>query len=252
MINLIDPSARMQAYTIPNQNYTSWEGVNALRRIEYQARISHRSEDAQTSESYMRFIPVVVIKQGDWSVTEHASVTVEIVHDRGMTHEIVRHRPFSPTMESTRFINYNKKMPPSYISPFLGGNKVEIEATPAYKTWLAGVEDSDWRYRRLISDFKVAPQIARSSLPHALAAKISLTGNFRMWRHFLLMRTTKDAHPQMRQIAIPLLKDFQITIPFLYDDIIPLLPQETIMPKVEELWMEKEYSQEDIDEIQGL
>jgi len=86
-------------------------GVVALRTIERAARISHRSEDKQTDDSWQRFIQFVVMEKGDWSVTEHVSATVVFRVDRGVTHELVRHRLFSFTQESTRFVNYNKRAP---------------------------------------------------------------------------------------------------------------------------------------------
>ena len=91
--------------------------AGALKRIEYSARISHGSEDAQTEDSAERFIRAVVLQHGDWSVVEHVSASVEFLVDRGITHEIVRHRIASYTQSSTRFINYAKKMPPTFIYP---------------------------------------------------------------------------------------------------------------------------------------
>ena len=95
--------------------------VNALSVIEAGARVSHRSEEDQKENSAERFIRAVVLGHGDWSVVEHAFARVEFYVDRGITHEIVRHRLFSYTQESTRFVNYSKKkknkMPPSFIYP---------------------------------------------------------------------------------------------------------------------------------------
>ncbi|MGH7745910.1 MAG: FAD-dependent thymidylate synthase, partial [Candidatus Dormibacteria bacterium] len=87
------------------------EGIVALRFIECQSRISHRSEDSQTEETWGRFIEAVVLKRGDWSVVEHSSATVRFRVDRGVSHELVRHRLFSYTQESTRFVNGDKKYP---------------------------------------------------------------------------------------------------------------------------------------------
>ena len=90
---------------------------NPLTQIEYAARISHRSEDSMTDTTTERFIRSVVVAHGDWSVVEHVSASVEMLVDRGITHELVRHRIASYTQESTRFVNYEKKMPPSFIYP---------------------------------------------------------------------------------------------------------------------------------------
>ena len=185
----------------------------ALNKIEKQGRVSHRSEDAQTTESWERFIKAVVLGHGDWSIVEHASATVEAVVDRGITHEIVRHRLFSFTQESTRFVNYEKKMPPSFIMP-VGLN---VQQTAYWEDAISCCESS---YRNLITS-GVSPQIARSVFPNALASKIIITGNLRNWRHFFIMRTTKEAHPQMREVTIPLLAEFKKEFPLLYDDIIP-------------------------------
>jgi thymidylate synthase (FAD) len=82
----------------------------------------------------------------------------------------------------------------------------------------SGIEDLMWSHG-------VAPQIARSVFPNALASRIIITGNLRNWRHFLIMRTTKEAHPQMREVTIPLLAQFQERIPILFEDIQPMSKQ---------------------------
>jgi thymidylate synthase (FAD) len=188
-------------------------GIFLLRNIEYYARVSHRSEDAVTPGSYDRFIRAVVIQHGDWSVVEHEKITVEAVVDRGITHEIVRHRLFSFTQESTRFVNYEKKIPPSFIEP-------SGLTQAARADWEFGMGQTEAIYRSLLAT-GATPQIARSVFPNALASKIIITGNLRNWRHFFIMRTTKEAHPQMKEITIPLLEEFKETIPILYEDIEP-------------------------------
>jgi thymidylate synthase (FAD) len=215
----------------------------ALGRIEYAARISHGSEDAQTADSAERFIRAVVLQHGDWSVVEHVSVSVEFLVDRGITHEIVRHRIASYTQSSTRFINYAKKMPPSFIYPkpevecpyCLSGNEVVQGESPTEvkhwlhpdhskcfysPCWLTAIQHAEDQYRNLI-DLGWRPQEARSVFPNALSSKIMWTMNLRGWRHCFLMRTSKEAHPQMRQVMIPLLAEFQRLLPILYEDIIP-------------------------------
>lgn len=188
-------------------------GVSALRYIEWCGRISHRSEDSQGEDSWKRFIKAVVIDHGDWSIVEHVSASVEFLVDRGITHEIVRHRLFSYTQESTRFVNYEKKMPPSFIMP------EGLEETPfAYQAWISGIEHSEAYYKDMLKA-GCAPQIARSVFPNALASKLIVTGNLRNWRHFFIMRTTKEAHPQMREVTIPLLEEFKQWVPILFDDI---------------------------------
>ena len=217
--------------------------AGALKRIEYSARISHGSEDAQTEDSAERFIRAVVLQHGDWSVVEHVSASVEFLVDRGITHEIVRHRIASYTQSSTRFINYAKKMPPTFIYPkpevscpyCLSGSEVVRGESPSeakdwihpnydkcvyHPCWLTAIQNAEDQYRNLL-DLGWRPQEARSVFPNALSSKIMVTLNLRTWRHFFLMRTSKEAHPQMRQVTIPLLAEFKSLVPVLYEDIVP-------------------------------
>lgn len=210
-------------------------GIALLKKIEFCARISHRSEESQTEESWERFLTSVVMNHGDWSVVEHASLSIDMLVDRGITHEIVRHRLFSFTQESTRFVNYEKKMPASFIQPDLSkeaerasnGEQVELSQK---QWWTHAINTAESSYKRLITS-GCPPQIARSVFPNALASRIIVTGNLRNWRHFLLMRTTKEAHPQMRQVTIPLLTEFKEKIPLLFDDIEPEATQRENLKK---------------------
>jgi thymidylate synthase (FAD) len=223
-VNTVEPYAR-----IMDLGHRE-DGIALLRKIEWCGRISHRSEDKQDPFSWERFVKAVVLEHGDWSIVEHVGVSVDFLVDRGITHEIVRHRLFSFTQESTRFVNYEKKMPPSFVEP--PGLSDEAERAPngeAVETstrqqWRHAISTAESMYKRLLSK-GIAPQIARSVFPNALASRLIVTGNLRNWRHFLIMRTTKEAHPQMRQVTIPLLAEFQAKIPILFDDIEPLSKQ---------------------------
>jgi len=218
-MNIVEPYSRLIHFNEfgDQVEFTKQTGVGLLRKIEWNARISHGSEDAQTPDSWERFIKFVVMGKGDWSVVEHATATVDTLVDRGITHEWVRHRLFSFTQSSTRFINYAKKVLPSFIKPTLPDS-----VPPLY--WNGAIAELEKHYSQLIA-WGCTPQIARSLFPNALASRISTTGNLRNWRHFFIMRTTKEAHPQMRQVVIPLLEEFKSKIPLLYDDIIPLSRQ---------------------------
>lgn len=237
-------------------------GLELLKRIEWSARISHRTEDSPsvTDASWERFIKAVVLDHGDWSVVEHAVVSVDAVMDRGITHEWVRHRLFGFTQQSTRFVNHAKKLPPSFIYP-----QVEVECEHCLRgeesqppmgqdpigcigwyhdkplellaplcayhpAWLYAVQTSEDNYRNLL-DVGWRPQEARSVFPNALSSRIVTTGNLRNWRHFLIMRTCAEAHPQMRQLTVPLLKEFQVNIPLLFDDIEPGEKQSSAIQK---------------------
>ena len=201
------------------------DGIAMLSRIESAGRVSHRSEDAAGNDTWKRFIQTVVMHHGDWSIVEHESATVEFLVDRGITHELVRHRHFSYTQESTRFVNYQKKLGLQFINPFDWQPDPEDENWRLGSTiWQTAMVQSEQNYNQLIA-VGCAPQIARSVLPNALASKVIMTGNLRAWRHFFIMRTTIEAHPQMRQVTIPLLRDFKGRIPLLYDDIEPNVHQ---------------------------
>jgi thymidylate synthase (FAD) len=215
---------------------------DSLNLIEYAGRISHRSEEDMTTLTWTKFISSVVLGHGDWSITEHAIVPVEILTDRGITHEIVRHRIASYTQESTRFVNYAKKMPPSFLYPkpdvkcpdcianqqpkkftdgwfhthgLMGQSKCIYD-----RDWLDQIDSAEECYKKLLAK-GWRPQEARSIFPNGLASKIICTYNLRTWRHIFIMRTTKEAHPQMKEVMIPLLQEFKNNIPLLYDDILP-------------------------------
>lgn len=220
--------------------------TSPLRAIEKYSRISHRSEDKQTDDSTLRFIESVVIKHGDWSVVEHVSATALVECDRGVSHEWVRHRLGSYTQESTRFVNYEKKMPPRFIYPqvdvkclhclagvplthlegYYGHHLDEIpghhasEKCPYDGAWISAILAAEEHYKLLLKS-GWRPQEARSVLPNALATKLAVTYNLRVWRHFFLMRTSAEAHPQIREIASSLLSQMRSIVPLLYDDINP-------------------------------
>lgn len=207
---------------------TPAHGVEMLRKIEMYSRISHRSEDKQTDDTWPRFIKAVVIDKGDWSVTEHSVATVVARVDRGVSHEWVRHRIGSYTQESTRFVNYGKREI-EFIEPeWPVSNSV---AVPNFKLdWVAQMAEVERIYLNMLRD-GVAPQIARSILPNALATTIAVTYNLRNWRQFFMMRTTRETHPDFRRTSIPLLEAFQWRIPLLFDDIEPEQKQSISLSK---------------------
>lgn len=193
------------------------EGVDSLRFIESMARISHRSEDRQTPESWRRFLESVVVSKGDWSVVEHASATVLFRVNRGVTHELVRHRLFSFTQESTRFVNGRKSYPNGLeFIPAVGSKMTDARTTcfqVAEEAYLSALDAGE------------RPQEARDQLPNALASTIAVTGNLRQWRHLFIMRTTKETHPDFRDVSLPLLAEMKRLVPLLYDDIVPMASQ---------------------------
>src|SRR6266550_8090271 len=241
-MKIIQPYAKMLSVHGPTF-FTNTEGLGLLRKIEAFGRISHRTEEAQTPDSFDRFLRSVVLYHGDWSIVEHANVTVEAVVDRGVQQELTRHRLASYTIESTRFVNYEKKMKPSFIYPQVGivcphceAGLEPVRCFPnwthgpnglcSYRpSWLNAISTCEAEYLSLVKNDGWRPQEARSVFPLALSSKIAITCNLRNWRHLFIMRTTTETHPQFRQVFIPLLQEFQDKIPILFEDIQPLSRQ---------------------------
>jgi thymidylate synthase (FAD) len=166
----------------------------------------------------------MILSNGHVSVLEHASAGFSIITDRGVTHEIVRHRIASFSQESTRYCNYGKDQfgreitvvePPGLREPGYTGSPLMADGDLC--AWASVMEGCEHIYMEML-DRGVAPQIARSVLPNSLKAEIGMTANFREWRHFLTLRTSLKAHPQMRQIA-NMLRDQLIKIsPAVFED----------------------------------
>jgi thymidylate synthase (FAD) len=202
------------------------DGEEILRRIERAGRTCYKSEDKMTAESARAFV-AMLIKRGHESVLEHEKVTVRIVCDRGVTHELVRHRIASYSQESTRYCNYGKEVQVIQPSFFTGLEPTrllpgpdETSLLPLNKAlvWAMVMQTCEWGYRVLLM-MGATPQEARSVLPNSLKTEIVVTMNLREWRHFFRLRTAPAAHPQMREIACPLLEEFQRRIPVVFDDI---------------------------------
>jgi len=188
------------------------DGEKILRNLERYGRTCYKSDSKITSDSARKFV-ASIIASGHESVIEHEKVTVRVICDRGVTHEIVRHRIASYSQESTRYCNY-KSRGIQVIEPLFF---VENEAK--YKVWLKAMKACEKAYDTLI-DVGATPQEARSVLPNSLKTEIVITYNLREWRLFFKLRCAKRAHPQMREIAIPLLQEFKKLIPVIFDDIL--------------------------------
>lgn len=186
-----------------------------LRRIEFAGRTCYKSEDRIDDRSAKGFV-ARILASGHHSVIEHINVTVKFVCDRGVTHELVRHRLASYSQESTRYADYSKdkfKHEITVIKPVFWD-----EGSPQYKLWLSSVKQSERTYMQLLES-GASPEQARSVLPNSLKTEIVMTANIREWRHVLSLRCSPAAHPQMREIMLPLLKEFTERIPVLFDDI---------------------------------
>jgi len=186
-----------------------------MKNIETYGRVCYKSENNVTADSSGLFIKKI-IKSGHESVIEHEKVSVKIICDRGVTHEIVRHRIASYSQESTRYCNYAQNKfgnELTFIKPCFWE-----EDSKAFKVWLAQMEMVEKNYINLIA-IGASPEQARSILPNSLKTEIVVTMNLREWRHFFKLRTSKRAHPQMREVSIPLLKKMKELLPAIFDDI---------------------------------
>jgi thymidylate synthase (FAD) len=197
----------------------------ALELIESAGRTCYKSEDKIGPESAMRFVQSIM-KRGHESVIEHAVVTVRFVVDRGVSHEIVRHRLASYSQESTRYCDYDKQGMTFIVPPWVqvppgvyDTRKSMSIGTNLCREWMAVMFDAEDRYKYLIQ-MGWKPEQARSVLPNSLKTEIVMTANLREWRHFFRLRTTPAAHPQMREVAIPLLAEFKNSIPVIFDDLL--------------------------------
>lgn len=188
----------------------------AMDIIERAGRVCYKSEGRISNGSSEKFIRGI-IKRGHESVIEHVSITVRVICDRGVTHEIVRHRIASYSQESTRYCNYATDKfsnEITVIKPLFWK-----EGTKEYETWKQGMENCEEAYFRLIH-LGASPQEARSVLPNSLKTEIYMTMNFREWRHFFALRCSSAAHPQMHQVANMILNQFKERYPLFVEDIV--------------------------------
>lgn len=191
------------------------DGQAILKHLEACGRVCYKSEDKITDGSAEKFIAGIV-KRGHEAVLEHASVTVKFICDRGVSHEIVRHRVASYCQESTRYCNYSKDgfggeitvIQPCYLATCGAG----------YQMWENACEATEDAYFNMLN-FGCTPQEARAVLPNSLKTEVVMTANMREWRYFLKLRCATAAHPQMREVALMLLEMFHDAVPVLFDDI---------------------------------
>ena len=186
-----------------------------LTTIETAGRTCYKSEDKITDGSAEKFVRSI-IERGHEAVIEHGSLTVRFICDRGVSHEIVRHRLAAVCQESTRFCNYGKEG--------FGGEITVIRPstfdtnTPVYRIWKRSCENAEVAYFDLLNE-GCTPQEARSVLPNSLKTEVVMTADIREWRHFLKLRCATPAHPDMRLIANMLLTILKPNYPVFFEDI---------------------------------
>lgn len=208
----------MKAINAYAQIYGEINGQEILKKIEAVGRTCYKSEGKIKDGSAEKFV-AGLIKRGHEAMLEHESITVKFVVDRGISHELVRHRLASFAQESTRYCNYAKDDFGSEIT-FIIPEYLSYN-TEGWNVWVEAMKASEDAYFKLL-DFGLMAQEARAVLPTSLKTEVVMTANLREWRHFFKLRaanTTGKAHPQMLQVTRPLLDEFKSLIPVVFDDI---------------------------------
>ena len=207
----------------PSFELIMWS-LGALELIELAGRTCYKSEDKITPESSEELCRKI-IKRGHLSVIEHATATVKFVVDRGVSHELVRHRLCAFSQESTRYCNYKGGVTfviPSWEEKMEEGKYHYDKPRPNFRDastrlWFKCMLSAEIWYLELLKD-GWTPQEARSVLSNSLKTEIVVTANFREWRHIFSQRCSSAAHPQMREVMIPLRDKFRELFPVIFDD----------------------------------
>ncbi len=200
-------------------------GVDTLKLIETAGRTCYKSESKITDDSCKQFVKKIN-DLGHESVIEHSAMTVKFIVDRGVTHELVRHRLCAFSQESTRYCNYKGGVcfviPPWVdVEPgeYNHNNLVlNISGQEPKDMWMLTILNLEIMYCDLLRT-GWSPQQARSVLPNSTKAEIVVTANFREWKHIFRLRCSKRSHPQMREVMIPLLEKVKTIIPIIFDNI---------------------------------
>ncbi len=204
-----------------------------LKSIERAGRTCYKSEDKITDDSAAEFVRMI-ISRGHESVLEHEKISVLFVCDRGVSHELVRHRIASFSQESTRYCDYSKDkfgaeltfILPCWATTITEGHYeslIPAQPIPTLRSvtehiWLNAMSLAEFHYKKLL-DNAWSPQEALSVLPNSLKTEIVVTANLREWRTIFKQRTSPAAHPQMRELMCPLLDEMKRLLPVVFDDI---------------------------------
>jgi len=193
-----------------------WITPNPEKQVEVAGRTCYKSEGKITDDSSRDFSRRMRVS-GHHAMIEHGVASFRIVTDRGITHEIVRHRLASYAQESTRYCNYSQdkfENQCSFIEP--PGLDAELQ-----QVWMEACEKAEDAYYKMLKE-GCSPQIARSVLPNCLKTEIVMMANLREWRHFIKLRGSKAAHPQIRPITYAIWKELMLHAPSLFEDLEPL------------------------------
>lgn len=209
-------------------------GIDELKNIEAVARTCYKSEDKIKDDgSSAKALIKNLIKNGHEAMLEHSQLSVKFYVDRGISHEEVRHRLASFAQESTRYVNYSGAKAGSECAciDIFPGMKLDAKCMhmfdndsddwmEVYKEWEEAMKDAERHYMRMM-ELGASAQIARGVLPNSTKTEIVITANYREWRNIFKLRADMPAHPQMREVMVPLLMNLKEQIPVIFDDIEP-------------------------------
>ena len=193
-----------------------------LHLIELAGRTCYKSEDRMDHNSASKFVKMIT-KLGHNSVIEHSAMTVKFIVDRGVTHELVRHRLIAFSQESTRYCNYKGGVT-FVIPPWVDVEPGEYKYTDPLPernsdtVWWQSMLSAEDDYMELLKK-GWTPQQARSVLPNSLKTEIVCTTNLREWLHIFSLRCSTKAHPQMQEVMKPLLYNMVTRIPEIFGDL---------------------------------
>lgn len=203
----------------------SKSGVKELQQIERVARVCYKSEDKIVPDgSSAKKLVGFLVKQGHEAMLEHSQLSVLFTCDRGVANELTRHRIASFAQESTRYCNYSKDKFGSEIQVIMP-TFIKNADEPTRIAWTESMYAIEKQYMQLL-EHGFRPEQARCVLPLCLKTEIVVTANLREWRNIFKLRTPVAAHPQMRELMCPLLKELQKKIPVIFDDIYTYWPED--------------------------
>jgi thymidylate synthase (FAD) len=226
---IVEPQVKLIAWThfeAPGEVPWSTDAEGGQALAEFAGRACYQSWSkpnpaTATNAGYLRHI----LEVGHLSVLEHGSVTFYFTGvSRSFTHELIRHRHFSYSQLSQRYVPERdaKMVEPEVIAsdPELHKRFVEASeaAVQAYNDLLEGLEARFADVPNATLRRKQARQAARAVLPNATETRIVVTGNYRAWRHFIAMRASEHADVEIRELAVECLRQLKTVAPNVFDD----------------------------------
>lgn len=222
------PDVRLVAWTSfgdpDTAGWTTDTGVDAERLIEYAGRICYQSWSNPAGRTNSEYI-ANMLDHGHLSVIEHASASFRIAAvSRSCTHELVRHRHFSFSQVSQRYVSEEeaRMVEPDCIASDPECHRIFTELVAEARSAYTQI------YARLAEQFdgvesktlrrKLARQASRSVLPNAVETQIVMTGNFRAWRHFIRMRANEHADVEIRAVAVEICRALKGLSPAVFGD----------------------------------